>query len=52
MHLQKVFSSHRQFTNGVSESLFTHGLALPSGAGLTDDEVDRVAQALLRALSD
>lgn len=42
MHLQPVFSGARSFTTGVSESLFAHGMTLPSGPRLTDDQIDRV----------
>lgn len=50
MHLQPLFAAHRSAVTGVSERLFTRGLNLPSGANLTDDDVDRVATALRGAL--
>jgi dTDP-4-amino-4,6-dideoxygalactose transaminase len=43
MHLQPAFASMPARVDGTSERLFTHGLCLPSGSILTDDQVDRVA---------
>ena len=43
LHLQPVFASQPAYTDGTSEGLFARGLCLPSGAGLTDDDVERVA---------
>lgn len=50
MHLQPVFTGARAFTTGTSEDLFRRGLTLPSGAGLRDDEVDRVIGILRQLL--
>lgn len=47
MHLQPVFADHRSFLSGVSERLFETGVLLPSGSALTDEEVDRVIDAVL-----
>jgi dTDP-4-amino-4,6-dideoxygalactose transaminase len=52
MHLQPVFAAERCFLTGQAERLFTHGLALPSGSSLTDDEVDRVLHVLTSTLAD
>lgn len=49
MHLQPVFAGHRAFLSGKSQRLFDRGLALPSGAGLTDHDIERVIKALRRA---
>ena len=46
MHLQPVHASRRMFRSGASEHLFARGVTLPSGSGLTDDEVGRVIAAL------
>ncbi len=46
MHLQPVFSGAPAFVNGVSEKLFAHGLCLPSGTALTDEDLDRVARSV------
>ncbi|WP_166966471.1 aminotransferase class I/II-fold pyridoxal phosphate-dependent enzyme [Yeosuana marina] len=51
MHLQPVFSNTASYTNGVSEHLFNHGLCLPSGSNLTQDDLDRVLQIILNTLS-
>ncbi len=42
MHLQPVFAGARAFLDGTSERLFRAGLSLPSGSGLTDEQVGRV----------
>ena len=39
MHLQPVYEMNPSYTNGVSESLFTQGLCLPSGPCVTDEDV-------------
>lgn len=46
MHLQPLYARARAFTTGASERLFAQGLALPSGAGLTDADIDRVISAV------
>lgn len=46
MHLQPVFADAPFYGDGTSELLFDSGLCLPSGAGLTDDDVDRVVDVL------
>jgi pyridoxal phosphate-dependent aminotransferase EpsN len=49
MHLQPVFSGAPAQVNGVSERLFAHGLCLPSGTALTDDDLDRVVRCMMVA---
>jgi len=49
MHIQPVFADERAFVSGASEYLFANGVTLPSGSGLTDDEVERVV-TLTRSL--
>ena len=39
MHLQPVYKDAPSFTNGFSEYLFKHGICLPSGPWVTDDDV-------------
>lgn len=51
MHLQPVFAGCRAFTTGASEDLFRRGLNLPSGVGLTDDEVRFVISTLRKAIN-
>ncbi|MDR1882737.1 MAG: aminotransferase class I/II-fold pyridoxal phosphate-dependent enzyme [Prevotella sp.] len=45
MHLQPVFKDHPFYGDGTSESLFKNGLCLPSGTGLTVNDLQRVADA-------
>ena len=47
MHLQPVFAHLPSYTNGTSESLFRTGLSLPSGSALSDDQFERVTDAVL-----
>ncbi|PID91634.1 MAG: pyridoxal phosphate-dependent aminotransferase [Bacteroidetes bacterium] len=42
MHLQPVFSDCPAYLNGVSESLFSRGLCLPSGTALRNADLDRI----------
>jgi dTDP-4-amino-4,6-dideoxygalactose transaminase len=50
MHLQPVFAGARRFGGGRAESLFARGVMLPSGAGLSDLDVERVTTTLRTAL--
>jgi dTDP-4-amino-4,6-dideoxygalactose transaminase len=51
MHMQPVFKTCPAYTNGVSENLFKTGLCLPSGNGISNDDLQRVAAALRKALN-
>ena len=46
MHQQPVFSSSKNYLNGISDKLFENGLCLPSGSNLTDDEFERIFNCL------
>jgi dTDP-4-amino-4,6-dideoxygalactose transaminase len=47
MHLQPVHSSAPLVGSGaVSNAAFKHGVALPSGSGLSDSDIDRVIEAV------
>ena len=46
MHLQPVFAGCPVFGGAVSESLFSRGLCLPSGSGMTDEDLSRVVRSL------
>ncbi len=46
MHLQPVFKECRHFGGGISEQLFNRGLCLPSGSGMTDDDLERVVEGI------
>lgn len=47
MHMQPVFADAPFYGDGTSEELFGKGLCLPSGAGLTDEDVSKVAEQIL-----
>ena len=51
MHLQPVFKSYPAYLNGVSERLFNHGLCLPSGSNLTDNEKGRINECFTSIFS-
>jgi dTDP-4-amino-4,6-dideoxygalactose transaminase len=46
MHLQPVFKDAQYFGGNVSEDLFDRGLCLPSGSGMTDDDLARVIEGI------
>jgi pyridoxal phosphate-dependent aminotransferase EpsN len=46
MHLQPVFQSCRRCGGAVSEKLFTEGLCLPSGSGMTAGEQQRIVDII------
>jgi dTDP-4-amino-4,6-dideoxygalactose transaminase len=50
MHLQPAFAGATVVGGRVAEALFAGGLCLPSGSALSDDDIDRVCDAILKAL--
>lgn len=48
MHLQPIFKNYESVSNGVSDDLFDHGLCLPSGSNLTNEDLSRVVDAITR----
>lgn len=50
MHQQPVFRDHEAHLTGVADRVFEEGLCLPSGVGLSDGDIERVAQAVKGAL--
>jgi dTDP-4-amino-4,6-dideoxygalactose transaminase len=50
MHRQPVFSDHEAHLTGVADRVFAEGLCLPSGVGLRDDDIVRVAEGVKAAL--
>jgi dTDP-4-amino-4,6-dideoxygalactose transaminase len=46
MHMQPVYEGSKFFGSGVCEKLFEQGLCLPSGSNLTEEEFDRIYNAL------
>lgn len=49
MHLQPVFQGVTTYGGHVSEKLFASGLCLPSGAGLTEAEVNHICDVIKQA---
>jgi dTDP-4-amino-4,6-dideoxygalactose transaminase len=47
MHLQPVYEDAPMYGGATSARLFQHGLCLPSGSALTDDDQRRVVETLL-----
>ncbi len=52
LHLQPVFAGLTDGPLPVAESLFDHGLCLPSGSVLSDDEVEEVAGCIAEVMTD
>jgi dTDP-4-amino-4,6-dideoxygalactose transaminase len=50
MHLQPMFSQSQSVLNGNSETIFNQCLTLPSGSGMSDDQLNRVL-GVFRTLS-
>lgn len=48
MHMQPIFKDCLHFTNGVSQNLFEKGLCLPSGSNLSQDDLDRILNTILK----
>ncbi|MCH4553828.1 DegT/DnrJ/EryC1/StrS family aminotransferase [Aestuariibaculum lutulentum] len=48
MHLQPVFKHCLSFTNGISEDLFRRGLCLPSGSNLSQEDLKKVVNVILK----
>jgi pyridoxal phosphate-dependent aminotransferase EpsN len=46
LHLQPVFADCECVGGAVSEDLFARGLCLPSGSNLTNDDLERVINAI------
>lgn len=51
MHQQPVFAGREVHLTGVADRVFAEGLCLPSGVGLRDDDIARVADGLKAALA-
>jgi len=46
MHLQPLYASAPARIDGTAARVFERGLCLPSGSGMTDDDLDRVIEVL------
>jgi dTDP-4-amino-4,6-dideoxygalactose transaminase len=51
MHLQPVFKDAPYYGDGISERLFERGLCLPSGSGLTDEDIRRVVDVIQNVIN-
>nr|WP_300144129.1 aminotransferase class I/II-fold pyridoxal phosphate-dependent enzyme [Propionicimonas sp.] len=51
LHLQPVFAGARAELDGTGQWLFEHGLSLPSGSALTDDQLDTVIGVLAKVVA-
>lgn len=51
MHMQPVFAGARIAGGNVSEDIFARGICLPSGDGMTDDDVGCVVDAMKGVLN-
>ena len=52
MHLQPVFAKCEMIGGAVAEGLCEHGLCLPSGAFMTDEEIRTVADEVVAAVTE
>lgn len=50
MHLQPVFSGTARYGGAVCEHIFTQGICLPSGSGMSEAEQNKVIAVLKKAL--
>jgi dTDP-4-amino-4,6-dideoxygalactose transaminase len=50
MHMQPVFKDCLHFSNGTSEALFEKGLCLPSGSNLSQEDLDRILNVIIKTL--
>jgi dTDP-4-amino-4,6-dideoxygalactose transaminase len=50
MHLQPIFENYPFYGDGTSEKLFEQGLCLPSGSNLSNDDLNRVTEAIGKVL--
>lgn len=48
MHMQPVFNDAPYYGGNCAETLFNNGLCLPSGSILTDEEIHRTAQTIIK----
>lgn len=51
MHMQPIFKSAPNYSDGTSEDLFERGLCLPSGSNLTNEDLERVVTLILKELT-
>ena len=49
MHLQPVFRHSPSYLNGTADDLFRHGMCIPSGSNLSDEDLERVVNGIKRS---
>jgi dTDP-4-amino-4,6-dideoxygalactose transaminase len=52
MHQQPVFASAESVTTGISDQIFEEGLCIPSGTSMTNSEIDRVIDEVMKAVNN
>ena len=52
MHQQPVFAGSRSFLSGEADSIYSSGICLPSGPGITDSDIDEICSVLSQTLKD
>ena len=52
MHKQPVYKDAPAYVNGVSEGLFKRGLCLPSGPMVSEVDIHRIIETILRAIDN
>ncbi|MBT8296288.1 MAG: DegT/DnrJ/EryC1/StrS family aminotransferase, partial [Gramella sp.] len=50
MHMQPVFEKYPFYGTGIAEEAFKYGLCLPSGSNLSNDDRNRIKNAILNCL--
>lgn len=50
MHQQPVFAGSRSFLSGNADAIYSSGLCLPSGPGITDSDVDEICSVISQTL--
>ena len=50
MHMQPVFTNNPFYGTGIAEEMFKNGLCLPSGSNLSDNDRDRIKNAIMNCL--
>jgi len=48
MHLQPIFTRYPNYSDGTSENLFERGLCLPSGSNLSENDLRRIVECILK----
>jgi pyridoxal phosphate-dependent aminotransferase EpsN len=51
MHQQPIFSGARSFLSGKADSVYSMGLCLPSGPGITDSDIEEICSIIKSTLS-